>query len=103
MLHDRGTILVVDDKADVRHPAKKLLEIAGYTVITAAGGVEVGRALLNMEPEVSVVLMSCDSSRDNRSLEYLAKPFRPTELIETVSRVLSMHTHSRKAAAHTAC
>jgi DNA-binding response OmpR family regulator len=29
-------------------------------------------------------------------LEYLAKPFRPTELLETVNRVLASNAHSPK-------
>jgi DNA-binding NtrC family response regulator len=127
---DSGTILVVDDNADIRAFAKRLLEIAGYTVITSAdgeegfrsyqkhrssivlvltdvvmpniGGFELAERVLKMDSDVSVVLMSGDSSRDYQSLEYLAKPFRPTELIETVNRVLSKNTHSRKAAAHNA-
>jgi CheY-like chemotaxis protein len=34
----RGTILVVDDNVDIPGFAKRLLEIAGYTVITATDG-----------------------------------------------------------------
>ncbi|MGP0073957.1 MAG: response regulator [Bryobacteraceae bacterium] len=126
----RETILVVDDNRDIRGLAKRILEIAGYTVITAAdgeeglrsyhthrssisllltdvvmpniGGFELAERVLKMDSEVSVVLMSGDSSCDYQSLEYLAKPFRPTELIETVNRVLSMNTLSRKAAVQNA-
>lgn len=132
MANDRhnGTILVVDDNGDVRGLAKRILEIAGYTVITAAdgeeglrsyemhrsnivllltdvvmpniGGFELAERVLGMDSQVSVVLMSGNSACDYRSLEYLAKPFRPTELIETVSRVLSANVHSQKTAAYTA-
>ena len=84
-----GTILVVDDNADVRGLAKRILEIAGYTVITAAdgeeglrcyekhrssivllltdvvmpniGGFELAERVLGMDSQVSVVLMSGDS------------------------------------------
>src|ERR1700733_7294199 len=118
----RGTILVVDDNATIRSLAKRILEIAGYTVITAAdgeeglrcyeqnrsaiallltdvvmpniNGFELAERVLKMDSEVSVVLMSGDSSRDYQSLEYLAKPFRPTELIETVNRVLCANTQN---------
>lgn len=121
-----GTILVVDDDANVRSLAKKLLEIAGHSVITAADGEEglrcyekhrsnivllltdvvmpnvsgfqLAERVLRMDSEVSVVLMSGDTPRDYQSLEYLAKPFSPTELIETVNRVLSGST--QKTAAH---
>ena len=122
----RGTILVVDDDASVRGLATRLLEIAGYNVITAADGeeglrcyekhrssilllltdvvlpnidgFELAERVLRMDSEVSVVLMSGDTPRDYQSLEYLAKPFSPTELIETVNRVLSGST--QKTAAH---
>ena len=126
----RGTILVVDDNGEVRGFAKWVLEIAGYTVITAAdgeeglrsyekhrssillllsdvvmpivGGFELAERVLGMDSQVSVVLMSGDGGCDYRSLEYLAKPFRPTELIETVGRVLSANAHSQKTAAQIA-
>ncbi len=118
----RGTILVVDDNADIRGLAKRILEIAGYAVITAAdgaealqcyerhkscivllltdvvmpniGGFELAERVLKMDSQVSVVLMSGNSSYNYQSLEYLAKPFRPTELIETVNRVLSANAQN---------
>jgi CheY-like chemotaxis protein len=118
----RGTILVVDDNADVRDLAKKVLEIAGYPVMTAAdgeeglrcyeqhrsrimllltdvmmpniGGLELAERVLGMDSQVSVVLMSGNTGRDYRSWEFLAKPFRSTELIETVNRVLSANTQN---------
>lgn len=118
----RPTILVVDDNADIRSLAKRILEIAGYTVITAADGeeglqsyeerrssidllltdvvmpnidgFELAERVLKMDSEVPVVLMSGDSPCDYQSLEYLAKPFWPTELIETVNRVLSAKTQN---------
>ena len=122
----RGTILVVDDNGDL---AKRVWEIAGYKVITAAdgeeglhayekhqssirllvtdvgmpniGGFELAERVLTMDRQVSVVLMS-GKTCDYRSLEYLAKPFRPTELIETVSRVLATNAHLQRAVAHNA-
>ncbi len=36
----RGTILVVDDNVDIRAFAKRFLETAGWTVVTAADGEE---------------------------------------------------------------
>jgi len=122
----RGTILVVDDNGDVRGLAKRVLEIAGYAVITAAdgeeglrsyekhrssilllltdvvmpniGGFELAARVLEMDSQVSVVLMSGDIGRDYCSLEYLAKPFRATELIETVSRVLKANAQAEQTA-----
>jgi DNA-binding response OmpR family regulator len=128
MAHDRqpGTILVVDDNVEIRGLAKRVLEIAGYKVITAAhgeeglrsyekhrssilllltdvvmpniGGFELAARVLEMDSQVSVVLMSGDTGRDYRSLEYLAKPFRPTELIETVGRVLRANAQTERTA-----
>jgi len=124
----RGTILVVDDNRDIRGLTKRLLEIAGHTVLTAAdgeegllcyethrssiallltdvampnmGGFELAERVLRMDSQVSVVLMSGDTGRDYQSWDYLAKPFRPAELIETVDRVLS--ANAQVTAAHNA-
>ena len=70
-------------------------------VMPNIGGFELAERVLKMDSEVSVVLMSGDSP-DYQSSEYLAKPFRPTELIETVNRVLSANTQTRKAVVHNA-
>jgi len=132
MTDDRscGTILLVDDNTDIRRLVKRLLEIAGYTVIAAADGAEglhfyeqhrssidllltdvvmpkisgfeLADRLLGMDPQLSVLFMSGDAEFNYRDLECLAKPFRPTELIETVSRVLSANAPSQKTAAQSA-
>lgn len=39
-LHGSGTVLVVDDERVVREVARRLLEIAGFTVLTASNGPE---------------------------------------------------------------
>jgi two-component system, cell cycle sensor histidine kinase and response regulator CckA len=124
-----GTILVVDDNLAILRLAKGCLEIAGYAVVTAANGeeglriyqtdpssialvltdvvmpkingFELADRVLEMDAKLPVVFMSGDGGNDYRDLECLAKPFRPTELIETVSRVLSANACS-KAAAHSA-
>jgi two-component system, cell cycle sensor histidine kinase and response regulator CckA len=122
----RPTILVVDDDADIRRIASRLLEIAGYTAITAAdgedgfrlyqqhrpgiallltdvvmpnlNGIELAKRVLGMDSELPVLLMSGNTGSDYRDLECLAKPFRPAELIEAVSRVLSGKAKVYKAA-----
>jgi CheY-like chemotaxis protein len=119
-----GTILLVDDTMAVRGLAKRLLEVAGYKVIAAAdgeeglrcyelhrstidllltdvvmpkiSGFELADRVLGMDSQLSVLFMSGDAGYDCRDLECLAKPFRPTELIEAVSRVLSAKGESQK-------
>jgi CheY-like chemotaxis protein len=128
MADDRqhGTVLVVDDNVDIRALAKRFLEIAGYTVITAAdgeeglsfyekhrssivllltdvmmpniNGLELADRVLGMDSKLPVLFMSGDGWSAYRELECLAKPFRPDELIETVIRVLYANAQSRKMA-----
>jgi DNA-binding NtrC family response regulator len=122
----RGTILIVDDNADILGFAKRLLEIAGYTVITAndgdegfrfyeehqativllltdvvmpkINGFELADRVLGMDSRKPVLLMSGSAGCNYRDLECLAKPFGPTELIEMVSRVLCENVQSKKRA-----
>jgi two-component system cell cycle sensor histidine kinase/response regulator CckA len=124
----RGTVLVVDDNVDIRGLAKRFLEMAGYAVVTAADGEEglrfyekhrpaivllltdvvmpkingfdLADRVLGMDSELPVILMSGDAGCDHRDLKCLAKPFRPAELIETVSQMLASNAHSRKTLAH---
>jgi CheY-like chemotaxis protein len=112
----RRTILVVDDNLDIRGFAKKFLEIAGYAVITAAdgeegirfyqehqssivllltdvrmpniNGLELAHRVLSMDSNLPVLLMSGDAGCDWPGLECVPKPFRPADLIATVSRAL---------------
>jgi CheY-like chemotaxis protein len=123
-----GMVLVVDDNVDIRGLAKRFLEMAGYAVVTAADGEEglrfyekhrpvivllltdvvmpklngfdLADRVLGMDAELPVILMSGDAGCDHRDLTCLAKPFRPAELIETVSRMVSANAHSRKTLAH---
>jgi CheY-like chemotaxis protein len=112
----RGTILVVDDNLEVRGLAQRLLELAGFTVITAAdgeeglcfyekhqssivllltdvvmpkvSGLELADRVRAMDSRLPVLLMSGGDRCDYRDLECLAKPFRPGELAEAVGRTL---------------
>ena len=128
MAHNRqrGTILVVDDNANIQGFAKIFLEKAGYAVVTASdgeeglrvyqehrssiillltdvampkiGGLELADRVLEMDSKRAVLFMSGDAGCDYRGLECLAKPFRPAELIERVGRVVSASTHSERTA-----
>ena len=123
---ERGTILVVDDNVDIRGFAKRFLETAGYTVITAAdgeeglrfyeahqssitllltdvsmpnmNGVELADRVLRMDSKLPVLLMSGDASSDYRGLQCVEKPFQPAELIERVNRVLNAKSRPARTA-----
>ena len=123
---ERGTILVVDDNVDIRGFAKRFLETAGYTVVTAAdgkeglhvyeehqssivllltdvvmpniNGIELADRVLEMDSQLPVLFMSGDAWGAYRGLECVAKPFRPAELVERVSRVLNANADSVRAA-----
>ena len=116
--------MVVDDNLDILGLVKKLLEMAGYTVLTATdgdeglrfykehqsnivllltdvvmpkiNGFELADRVLGMDSRKPVLFMSGDAGCNYRNLECIAKPFRPTELIETVSRVLCANVQSEK-------
>jgi CheY-like chemotaxis protein len=128
MTHDTqcGTILVVDDNLDICAFAKRFLETAGWSVVTAAdgaeglrfyqehqssivllltdvvmpniGGHELADRVLRMDSQLPVLFMSGDSWGAYRGLECISKPFRSTELVEKISRVLSANTHSERTA-----
>ncbi len=112
-----GTILLVDDNVDVRGLAKTFLEHAGYSVATAADGIEGLRyyqrnqssvlllltdvmmpnmnglelvdRILRIDSHLPVLFMSGDAWSSHRGLECIAKPFPPAELLERVKRALS--------------
>lgn len=120
----RGTILVVDDNPDVRHLAKRLLETAGHSVITAAdgaqalrlyaqhqegivllltdvtmpniGGLELANCVRGMNSQIPVLFMSGDVSSAYLGAQLIEKPFRPADLIETVDRVLHANASAQK-------
>jgi CheY-like chemotaxis protein len=116
------TILLVDDNLDIRELAKSFLEIAGYTVATAAdgeeglrfceehrssigllltdvempnlNGLELADRVLEIDSELPVLFMSGESWGASRSLECVAKPIRPADLVERVSRALKASARS---------
>jgi two-component system cell cycle sensor histidine kinase/response regulator CckA len=121
-----GTILVVDDNLDICAFAKRLLERAGWTVVTAAdgaeglrfyqkhqsnivllltdvmmpniGGLELADRVLRMDSQLPVLFMSGDTRVAYRGLECIAKPFRSAELLASIGRVLRANTRSETTA-----
>jgi two-component system cell cycle sensor histidine kinase/response regulator CckA len=113
----RGKVLVVDDNPDIRRLARMFLENAGYTVVMAADGVEglrfyqenqssimllltditmpnmngleLARRILGIDSRLPVLVMSGNAWGAHHGLESIAKPFRPAELLDRVSRVLN--------------
>jgi len=120
-----GTILVVDDNLDIRAFAKRFLETAGWTVVTAAdgeeglrfyqqhqskivllltdvvmpniNGIELADRVLEMDSHLPVLFMSGDAWGAHRGLECVAKPFRSAELVERISRVLNGNTRPERS------
>jgi two-component system cell cycle sensor histidine kinase/response regulator CckA len=120
-----GTILVVDDNLDIRAFAKRFLETAGWTVVTAAdgeeglrfyqqhqskivllltdvvmpniNGIELADRVLEMDSHLPVLFMSGDAWGAHRGLECVTKPFRSAELVERISRVLNGNTRPERS------
>jgi two-component system cell cycle sensor histidine kinase/response regulator CckA len=120
-----GTILVVDDEEPLRHLAARMLKKLGYDVQTAArgseaialyqknpqlyqfvlldltmpemNGIEVIRALRELNPNAKVVLMSGYSEQEmltraheERPSAFLSKPFRLVELRAAIEKTTSI-------------
>jgi len=113
----RRTILLVEDNVDVRALVKAFLEHAGYSVATAADGIEglryyqrnqssvlllltdvrmpkmngfdLADRVLGIDSDLPVLLMSGDAWGAHRGLDCIAKPFPPAELLKRVKRALS--------------
>lgn len=120
-----GTILVVDDNLEIRSFAKRFLETAGWTVVTAAdgqeglhcyeehqsrivllltdvampniNGLELADRVLGMNRSLPVLFMSGDSECDYRGIECVAKPFRPDELVDKITQVLNTNPGSARS------
>jgi len=120
-----GTILVVDDNADIRTFVKRFLETVGWTVVTAAdgaeglrffeqhqssivllltdvmmpntNGLELANRVLQIDSQLPVLFMSGDDWTAYRGLECVAKPFMPAELVEKVTRVLNASARSERS------
>jgi CheY-like chemotaxis protein len=120
----QGTILVGDDNSDIRTLTTRLLEVAGYIVLTAADGEEAFRfyeehqssivllltdvampnmdgielidRVLGIDSRLPMLLMSGEPWGGYRGLECVSKPFRPAKLIESVSRAIKADTRSER-------
>jgi two-component system cell cycle sensor histidine kinase/response regulator CckA len=120
-----GTILLVDDNADIRALAKMFLENAGYAVAMAAdgaeglrfyrenqssimllltditmpnmNGLELARRVLGIDSRLPVLVMSGGACGAPEGLEWIAKPFRPLELIERVALALNARAQEERA------
>jgi CheY-like chemotaxis protein len=121
-----GTILVVDDNRDIRGLTSKFLEAVGYTVLSAAdgeeelrfyeehqsrivllltdvtmpklSGLELADRILAIDSRLPVLFMSGEVWNDHRGLGCVAKPFRSTELLASVTRALHPTTVSERTA-----
>ena len=111
-----GTILVADDNPDIRKFAKKFLETAGWSVLTAVDGEEalqfytahqsaivlllidvtmpningheLADRVLGIDSHLPVLFMSGDQKNGYRGLECVPKPFHRDELVDKVSQTL---------------
>jgi CheY-like chemotaxis protein len=126
----RGMILVVDDSVDIRGLAKRLLEKAGYAVLTAPdgeeglrcyeehrsdivllltdvmmprmNGFELADRVLSMDPQIPVLFMSGQEWGAYRGLKCVTKPIAPAELVELVDQALKVYTLPDRAVGFTA-
>ncbi|NJD61266.1 MAG: PAS domain S-box protein [Deltaproteobacteria bacterium] len=116
----KETILLVDDEEMIRNFAQQILEIHGYSVVTAAdgqeavdiytrqrnrldlvildltmphlSGSEVLTRIRNLNPQVKVILSSGYPSGDTyRASAFLPKPYRATTLMRVVREVLDLY------------
>lgn len=115
----RPRVLVVDDEPILRRFVAQVLTAAGYEVLTAVDGreaqaiaehaqaeldlvltdirmpnldgLELGRALAALRPQLPVIYMSgfgAPAAADMPAVRFIAKPFHPDELLAEMHRVL---------------
>ena len=93
------TVLLVEDDEMFLELLAEVLEGHGYTVLSAvmpgATGTELAKQLLDLNPEMKVILMSgyTDEAVESRSLfevggTFLQKPFSTKEFTHTIREVL---------------
>jgi DNA-binding NtrC family response regulator len=116
----KETILLVDDEEMIRNFAKQILEIHGYSVVTAVdgqqaldlyirqrdrfdlvildltmphmSGSEVLTRIRNLDPHANVILSSgYPSGETYRASAFLPKPYRADTLIRVVREVLDLY------------
>ena len=119
----RETILVVDDCLDIQQLARRFLELSGYAVVTASNGEEgfqiytrlkstvglvltdvampkmngldLAKRILQDGSEVPVVLMSGTGHPGHESVQFIAKPFHPRDLLRHVKKALQSSARRR--------
>jgi CheY-like chemotaxis protein len=117
-----GRVLVVDDNKVIRQLIRVNLELEGFEVVTAADGAECLEIVHRVQPDVvtldvvmprldgertaarlradprtqdtGIVMVSAGTVADGVGDAYLAKPFEPAELVETVRRLAARRAAS---------
>ncbi len=113
----KQTVLIVDDDAAIRTLVRIYLERDGYATITANSGddalqlfeahrsaisllltdvvmpgmdgIELGRKIRHMQPQLPVLVMSATSGRAHvKEFEFLSKPFIRVDLLNRVRQML---------------
>ena len=111
------TILLVDDDRDIRALTKRLLERAGYKVLTAVdgedglsvyrahrgtlgllltdvsmprmNGVDLADRIQQLDSELPILFMTGGSFAAPERYEYIAKPVAPAELVRRVGALVA--------------
>lgn len=114
-----GRILVVDDNKVIRQLIRVNLELEGFEVVTAADGAECLEIVHSVQPDVvtldvvmprldgvrtasrlradprtrgcAIVMVSAGALPEGVGDAYVAKPFEPALLVETVRRLARRH------------
>ena len=63
--HGTGTVLVVDDEEVIRRSAKRMIEVAGFSVLTANDGEEAVRLYREHQTEIACVLLDLTMPKMN--------------------------------------
>jgi CheY-like chemotaxis protein len=95
MTKDNGTVLIVDDDADIRELMKIILETEGYRVNVAADGVE---ALQLLRAGAHPALILLDLMMPRMDGEQFLKEMRSTHFSRTPVVIMSGHVASQTKA-----
>ena len=118
------TILIADDNRYILGLTRRILEEAGFSVVTASNGPEALRRyqkygsairllltdvamptmtgfeladrILAIDPQLPVLFMSGDLWSGYRGLKCVAKPFIASELVEQIDRLLNAKRQAEK-------
>src|ERR1700730_6024282 len=97
-------ILIVDDEPDVRDARKRVLDLAGYSVRTAANAMDAMAELERIPADVVITDIIMPKINGVQAIELICKAF-PTIRIIAISggAGLDITAHKRLASASTAC